>query len=320
MTLYPASPRDISSFAKRLRNGEVVAIPTETVYGLAADATQADAVAAIYSIKERPQFNPLICHIASLRMAKQYGVFNETANKLAKEFWPGALTLVVPRKDNCKISELASAGLHSLALRCPSHPIAAEILRLAKRPLAAPSANPSGRLSPTRPEDVRRTLPNIDVLDGGYCEVGVESTIIGCLGDMAVYLRAGGISRGDIEACLGEPLTDVPTEKGDAARLAPGRLVRHYAPHVPLHINCTQVKEDMLLLGFGADAPADVADNLSETGDLCEATANLFACLHKLDLQAQAENKHIGVMPIPHHGLGEAINDRLSRAAEAVDK
>ena len=315
MTLYPSLPRDIANFARRLREGEVVALPTETVYGLAGDATNAEAVANIYAIKGRPQFNPLICHVASRLKARRLGVFNATADKLAKAFWPGALTLVVPRKENCAASDLVSAGLPSIALRCPDHPVMAEIMRLAKCPLAAPSANPSGRLSPASPEDVRKTLPDVDVLDGGICPVGVESTIIGCLGEMPVYLRAGGITRAAIEECLDMPLAHVPSTKGDKARLAPGQLLRHYAPRAALRINCTDPREGELLLGFGGDAPAS-ALNLSASGNVQEAAANLFTMLHQLDRLAQESGKDIAVMPIPDEGLGEAINDRLARASE----
>lgn len=314
MAILPPSPANLQLCVQQLEAGKLIGLPTETVYGLAADATNGEAIAAIYATKQRPQFNPLISHVASLEMARKLGVFNPQAEKLAAAFWPGPLTLVVPRQPDCPIDPLVSAGLESIALRCPAHPVAQDLLSLFGKPLAAPSANPSGRLSPSLVAHVADLLPEIDVLDGGACAIGLESTIIGCLDDSSVWLRAGGLSRGDIEACLGQRLTDIPADDEKTAKLAPGRLASHYAPQAKLRLNVSTASDDEILLGFGPDAPATAA-NLSPRGDLQEAASQLFAQLHALDADAVASNKTLAVMPIPQHGLGEAINDRLQRAA-----
>ena len=314
MALYPANAQAIAACADKLKQGDLVALPTETVYGLAGDATNGDALAASYATKARPQFNPLICHVADMAAARAIGRFNDTAEKLAAAFWPGPLTLVVPRQADCAVDPLASAGLDTIALRVPAHETAQKLLRAVARPLVAPSANPSGRLSPSNAAHVAAMLPDIDVLDGGACAIGLESSIIGCLDDTPLWLRAGGLARADIEACLGTKLAEPPAETATQARLAPGRLARHYAPQSGLRLNAEAALENELLIGFGTTAEPCFA-NLSAMGDLAEAAANLFSVLHNADKAAQQSGQSLAVMAIPMEGLGEAINDRLARAA-----
>lgn len=317
MTRHPATDAGIAACAAKLKAGGLVALPTETVYGLAGDATNADAIAAIYATKTRPQFNPLICHIADMQTARRLAVFNETAEKLAAAFWPGPLTLVLPRQADCPVDTLASAGLDTIALRLPAHETAQKLLAAVATPLVAPSANPSGRLSPSSAAHVEAMLPDIDVLDGGDCPIGLESSIVGCLDATPLWLRAGGLARGDIEACLGQKLSEAPQEASAAARLAPGRLARHYAPQSGLRLNAMRAEDTELLIGFGPDTPPDCFANLSVTGDMAEAASKLFATLHAADAAAQTAGKSLAVMAIPPHGLGEAINDRLVRASHA---
>ena len=312
MAVLAATHANITRCAERLREGGIIAMPTETVYGLAADATNAAAVASVYASKNRPKINPLICHVGAPEEAFELGVFNAHARRLAECFWPGPLTLVVPRSADCPVSELASAGLQTLALRCPDHSVARALLGETARPLVAPSANPSGQLSPSQAHHVSAHLPDIDVVDGGACTVGVESTIIGCLEENPTLLRVGGLSRDALEACLDRGLAELPENADRTARLAPGRMLRHYAPRAPLCINGATPEGDYLLLGFGPETPNDAAENLSPSGDLNEAAANLFHHLHALDAMG-AEG--IAVSPIPETGLGRAINDRLRRAA-----
>lgn len=314
MATYPATAQAIADCADRLKQGALIALPTETVYGLAGDATNGAAIAAIYATKARPQFNPLICHVASIEAARAIGHFNDMAEKLAATFWPGPLTLVVPRQADCPVDPLASAGLDTIALRVPAHETAQKLLHQVARPLVAPSANPSGRLSPSSAAHVAEMLPDIDVLDGGACAIGVESSIVGCLDDTPLWLRAGGLARADIEACLETGLAEPPEETAEQARLAPGRLARHYAPQSGLRLNAAAAQENELLIGFGATGEPCFA-NLSTTGDLAEAAANLFSVLHAADETAQESGRHIAIMAIPTDGLGEAINDRLARAA-----
>ena len=316
MAVLAATHANITRCAERLRAGGIVAMPTETVYGLAADATNAAAVASVYACKNRPKINPLICHVGAPEEAFELGVFNAHARCLAERFWPGPLTLVVPRSADCPVSELASAGLPTLALRCPDHSVARALLGETARPLVAPSANPSGQLSPSQAHHVSAHLPDIDVLDGGACTVGLESTIIGCLEENPTLLRVGGLSRDALEACLDRGLAKLPEKADRTARLAPGRMLRHYAPRAPLCINGATPEGDYLILGFGPETPNNAADNLRPSGDLNEAAANLFDCLHRLDARALAENKAIVVAPVPTVGLGDAINDRLKRAAQ----
>jgi len=316
MAVLAATHANITRCAERLRAGGIIAMPTETVYGLAADATNAAAVASVYASKNRPEINPLICHVGAPEEAFELGVFNAHARRLAERFWPGPLTLVVPRAAICAVSELASAGLPTLALRCPDHAVARALLGETARPLVAPSANPSGQLSPSQAHHVSAHLPDIDVLDGGPCAVGLESTIIGCLEEGPTLLRTGGLSHDVLEACLDRSLAELPENADRTARLAPGRMLRHYAPRAPLCINGEMPEGAYLFLGFGPEAPEDAVENLSPSGNLNEAATNLFDCLHRLDARAVAEGKAIVVAPVPTGGLGDAINDRLKRAAQ----
>ena len=303
--------------AATLRGGGLVAFPTETVYGLGADATNAQAVAGIYAAKERPSFNPLIAHVDSFESARVQGIFDDTATHLAQSFWPGPLTLVVPVSPTCTISDLARAGLDSVGLRVPAHPLAHALLEKAGRPIAAPSANRSGRVSPTIADHVLGDLDGrIDaVLDGGPSEVGVESTIVACLGGPPRLLRPGGVPREAIEAVIGQAIAG-GSEAGSTP-LAPGMLASHYAPRAKVRLNAASVRPGEAVLLFGAELPQGVASaqatlNLSESGDLKEAAAHLFSYLRQLDASG-AET--IAVCPVPEAGLGEAINDRLRRAA-----
>ncbi|MBA4223251.1 L-threonylcarbamoyladenylate synthase [Bosea sp. (in: a-proteobacteria)] len=305
----------IAAAAELLRAGKLVALPTETVYGLAADASNDRAVAAIYAAKERPSFNPLISHLPDVEAARRQGLFDAPALALAKAFWPGPLTLVVPASSSCTVCSLARAGLDSVALRVPSDPVARAVLQAAGRPIAAPSANRSGRVSPTQAEHVLADLDGrIDaVLDAGPTAVGVESSIVACLGGVPRLLRPGGVPRAALEAVIGQALVIV--EEGGTAPIAPGLLASHYAPHAAVRLDAEAPRPGEAWLGFGAEpngALPALAFNLSPAGDLTEAAANLFAAMRQLDDQRPAT---IAVAPIPMHGLGEAINDRLRRAA-----
>ena len=298
-----------------IRNGGLVAMPTETVYGLAADATSDQAVARIFEAKGRPQFNPLIVHVADADMAGRYVSFDPLAEKLAAAFWPGPLTLVLPRKESCKISLLASAGLDTLGVRAPGHEIARQLIKQTDRPLAAPSANRSGSISPTMAAHVQESLGDkVDmILDGGPCAIGVESTIVKTDGETAFLLRHGGISVDEIERLLGMRLMQPVKDKVEA----PGMLTSHYAPQIPLRLNVKAPAADEAYLGFGAcDGEGERRINLSAKGDLREAAANLFAYMRTLDRIAATHGlKAIAAAPIPMEGLGLAINDRLQRAA-----
>ncbi|MEJ8562835.1 L-threonylcarbamoyladenylate synthase [Yoonia sp. GPGPB17] len=290
-----------------LAEGGLVSFPTETVYGLGADACNDTAVAEIYKAKGRPSFNPLIVHLADVEAVTDFCKMNDTAHQLAAAFWPGALTLVLHLTEGAGVSKLVTAGLDTLAVRVPDHPVAHGLLTAFGGPVAAPSANPSGRVSPTTAAHVAAGLGGkIDaVVDAGECHVGVESSIVSCVGEPAL-LRAGGIPVEALEACLGQPLA-VPQDPDVPA--APGQLASHYAPQGRVRLNAASAEEGEVLLGFG---PVEAALNLSVAGDLTEAAARLFACLHALDGMGA---KRIAVSPIPDHGLGRAINDRLKRAA-----
>ncbi|MEO0380566.1 MAG: L-threonylcarbamoyladenylate synthase [Pseudomonadota bacterium] len=292
----------IAQAADILARGGLVAFATETVYGLGADARDGTAVARVYAAKGRPSFNPLIVHVADLEMAQRYGIFDAQTLALTARFWPGPLSIVVPLAPGHGLSELVTAGLETVALRVPKHPVAQAVLTQFDGPVAAPSANPSGRISPTTPEHVLAGLAGkIDaVLNGGACRVGLESTIVG--GIPLALLRQGGVSRESIEEITG------PLAKAGSDITAPGQLVSHYAPRAALRLNATSAEPDEALLGFGP-GPCDL--NLSANEDLVEAAAKLFAHLHTLD----AQDKPIAVAPIPNTGLGRAINDRLKRAA-----
>ena len=301
----PATAEAIAQAARILAGGGLVAFPTETVYGLGADAGNGEAVAGIFAAKGRPRFNPLIVHVASLDEAERHGEFSDIARKLARAFWPGALTLVVPRRADSSLSLLVSAGLDTVALRVPSHPVARELLRLSGRPIAAPSANVSGAVSATTALHVAEGLDDkVDfILDGGPAMLGLESTVIGFDGDIPVLLRPGAIAREEIEAVAGK------LAAADGKIRSPGQLESHYAPRAALRLNADTARSGEVLLGFGDVAGARL--NLSPRGDLKQAAANLFAMLRELDKGAAA----IAVSPIPDTGLGEAINDRLQRAA-----
>jgi L-threonylcarbamoyladenylate synthase len=310
VTLVAPTPEAIRAAAEALRNGRLIAFPTETVYGLGGDATDDRAVAAIYAAKGRPRFNPLIVHAPEAARVESLVAMDARARSLAARFWPGPLTLVLPRRTDCGVSLLASAGLPTLAVRVPDHPVAQALLRAADRPIAAPSANPSGRVSPTTAQHVADGLGDAVamILDGGPCRVGLESTVLDLTGDAAVLLRPGGVPRETLEATIG-PIR-LPDAASDAAPHSPGRLPAHYAPERPLRMEAGDAQPGEALLGFGATP--DAVLNLSPSGDLVEAAANLFAMLHALD---RAPYAAIAVAPVPEHGLGAAINDRLRRAA-----
>jgi L-threonylcarbamoyladenylate synthase len=310
--------------ARCLASGGLVAFPTETVYGLGADATDAAAIARLYQAKGRPSFNPLIAHVGDLPGAQRIACFDAQAARLAQAFWPGPLTLVLPKAPGCAVADLATAGLDTIAVRVPAHPIARDILRAFGGPVVAPSANLSGHVSPTTAAHVQSDLAGrIDVIvDGGAVSVGVESSIVGCLGE-PMLLRPGGVPRAEIERVLGrallQPLSDA--EAGSAQPLAPGMLASHYAPRTTVRLNANGLAPGEALLAFGSatipgTGTAAAVMNLSTRGDLTEAAANLFGHLRALDAKGAPA---IAVMPIPQEGLGEAINDRLRRAAVRQD-
>jgi L-threonylcarbamoyladenylate synthase len=308
-------PADIEEAARLLRRGETVAFPTETVYGLGADATNDRAVAAIFAAKGRPRFNPLIVHVAGADEAERLAEFDDRARRVAARFWPGPLSLVLGRRADCPVSLLASAGLATVAVRVPAHEMALALIRAVGRPLAAPSANRSGRISPTSADHVAAELDGAiaAILDGGPCRVGLESTVLDLTGPRARLLRPGGTPVEVLDAMIG------PIERaagGGAAPASPGMLAGHYAPELPLRLDARTVVANEALIAFGPDAPAGAACtmSLSPSGDLVEAAANLFGTLRALDRPDYAA---IAVMPIPEEGLGRAINDRLRRAAAA---
>lgn len=299
----------ITKAATLIKAGKLVAFPTETVYGLGANALSDTAVASIYQAKGRPSFNPLIAHVSSVQMAKKYVQWNDMAQKLADAFWPGPLTLVLPRRPDCPLSYLISAGLETVAIRMPNHPIALALIQKAGLPIAAPSANKSGSLSPTTARHVADSLGhNVDlILDGGPCHVGVESTVL-LVEERPTILRFGGIFPNQIRSVINRPIRTLLTD--EKAPRSPGQSLSHYAPAKPLRINALRKQKDEVLLGFG---PIKCLLNLSPSGNLHEASANLFAFLHQLD--ADKNVSKIAVSPIPQTGLGLAINDRLNRAA-----
>jgi L-threonylcarbamoyladenylate synthase len=318
--ILPASEAAADLAARCLQQGGLVAFPTETVYGLGADATNAAAIARLYQAKGRPAFNPLIAHVGDLTAATRIGQFDAQATALATAFWPGPLTLVVPKTKRCAVAELATAGLETVAIRVPADSVARAILRAFGGPVVAPSANISGHVSPTTAAHVQSDLEGrIDlIIDGGPVEVGVESTIVGCF-EAPILLRPGGVPREEIERVLGSKLERLPADaKSDSGQpLAPGMLSSHYAPRTKVRLNARHVEAGDALLAFGAQAlpgaeQAAARMNLSPCGDLAEAAANLFGYLRALDARAA---QAIAVMPIPLEGLGEAINDRLRRAA-----
>jgi L-threonylcarbamoyladenylate synthase len=305
--VVPADDAAITAAAQLLHAGQIVAIPTETVYGLAADAQNAEAVAHIYAAKGRPDFNPLIVHVRDRKAAEKLGLFNATAQALAEAFWPGPLTLVLPLKQGAPVARAVTAGLPTIAIRCPNHPVMQALLLKSDLSLAAPSANRSGAISPTRADHVLKGLGGAVpmILDGGPCSAGLESTIVAVRDDGWQILRPGPVTSIEIEQKLGYPPLSLPT----ASIEAPGQMASHYAPSKPVRLNVTVPEKDEYLIGFGAIAGDD---NLSATGDLAQAAAHLFEALHNADAGLASA---IAVAPIPHEGIGIAINDRLSRAA-----
>ncbi|MBF0664492.1 MAG: threonylcarbamoyl-AMP synthase [Brevundimonas sp.] len=296
--------------AEALARGGLVILPTETVYGLAADASNPAAVAAIFEAKGRPRFNPLIAHVADAAQAESIAVFDDRARALAEAFWPGPLTLVAPVRDRAAVCDLARAGLDSVAVRVPGHARARAVIAAFGKPVVAPSANRSGRPSPTTVEDAVEETGHAaaDAVDGGPCAVGVESTVVSVLDGRVSLLRPGSITREEIEAIVG------PLDEGGEGHRSPGRTTLHYAPDAPLRINAEAAGDGEILLGFGPGV-GDVRWSLSPSGDLREAAANLFRRLREADREKPAG---IAVSPIPAHGLGEALNDRLKRAAGFV--
>jgi L-threonylcarbamoyladenylate synthase len=312
------SAAELPRAAELLRAGELVAFPTETVYGLGADARNGRAVAAVFAAKGRPSFNPLISHFHDADAAFEEVLADERARQVAARFWPGPLTLVLPRRAGSKIDALTGAGLETLAVRVPAHPLAHELLRLAGVPVAAPSANRSGQVSPTTATHVLAGLEGrlAAVLDGGACAVGVESTVLDLSTPVATLLRPGGVSREVLEAAIG-PVAVAGAHGGEAARPSPGMLLSHYAPGLPVRLGARDVAADEALLAFGAPLEgAGAVWQLSEGGDVVEAASRLFAGLRWLDAEgARLGLKGIAAMPVPLRGLGAAINDRLERAA-----
>ena len=315
--IVDTGPSGIARAAEALRAGRLVAFPTETVYGLGADATNDRAVAAVFAAKDRPSFNPLIVHVATADDAEPLAQFNAAARTLAETLWPGPLTLILPRKAECPVSLLASAGLDSLAIRVPGHPKARAMLKAADRPVVAPSANPSGRISPTTAQHVVEGLQGrVDlVLAGGRCEVGIESTVLDLSGPRPTLLRPGAVTREVIEELIGTIAVSDDDPVDGEARKSPGQLTRHYAPSLPVRLDADGAQSGEAFLAFGPTLGSGATPNLSPTGDLNEAAANLFAMLRTLDAGPWSG---IAVAPIPEEGLGVAINDRLRRAA-AVD-
>jgi L-threonylcarbamoyladenylate synthase len=312
--VFAANAENIAAAARLIAAGELVALPTETVYGLGADATNDHAVARIFEAKGRPRFNPLIVHVADTDAARTQVQFDRRAEILAERFWPGALTLVLPRQPDCSVSLLASAGLDSLAVRVPRHPVAHALLVACGQPVAAPSANASGRISPTTAAHVAESLGAkvAMILDGGRCPIGVESTVLDLTTPTPTLLRPGGVTEEELMVSIGS----IPSSDATATERpkSPGQLASHYAPDLPLRLDAARLQRGEALLAFGPTplTGAVVMQNLSPAADLVEAAANFFAMLRSLDRSGAAA---IAVMPIPETGLGRAINDRLRRAA-----
>ena len=314
-SILPLTPENIEKAATALRAGELVAFPTETVYGLGADATNDTAVANIYEAKNRPSFNPLIVHFPDIDSVRDVAELSPMAETLAARFWPGAISFVLPRKPDCPLSRLVSAGLPTFAARVPAQEGARTLLRAAGIPVAGPSANSSGRISPTQASHVAADLGDRVslILDDGPCAVGVESTVLDLTSEAPTILRPGGVTQEDIEAALNRPV--IVASANEESPKSPGMLLSHYAPSLPVRMNANGPNVGEVYLGFGETIGAQM--NLSVRGDLTEAAANLFAFLHELD---DPKWTAIAVAPIPEAGLGRAINDRLRRAAAPRDK
>jgi len=317
MAIVPANADTIAEAAAALRRGALIAFPTETVYGLGADATNGLAIAAIYAAKGRPSFNPLIVHFTGVEAVAALAHVTPVAARLAAAFWPGPLTLVLGKRRTCPVVELATAGLDTIAVRIPAHPVAQALLRAANLPVAAPSANRSGHVSPTTAVHVEADIGDrvAMILDGGPATLGLESTVVDASNAEPIVLRLGAVTREDLARVLGRPIA---VASGDPSQPAsPGMLARHYAPGARLRLEARDVRSGEALLAFGAPVPhhAGPMVNLSAKGDLMEAAANLFSALRTLDASGATA---IAVMPIPECGLGEAINDRLRRAAKAL--
>jgi L-threonylcarbamoyladenylate synthase len=312
--IAPANAEWIAEAGQMIRSGALVAFPTETVYGLGADATNGEAVARVFEAKGRPTFNPLIVHVLGLEQALIIGTFSAMARRLTEAFWPGPLTLVVPRAPTSDVSDLVSAGLPTVALRSPDHPVTRALLVEAQRPLAAPSANRSGQVSATLAEHVAADLGDKAalILDGGPTTLGLESTVLSLVDETPILLRPGAVTTEALEAVMDGRLARQGEATGNPT--SPGQLASHYAPRAALRLNAYNWQPDEAALAFGAiaESPARAFINLSPSGDLVEAAANLFAALRSLDASGAPA---IAVTPIPPHGLGEAINDRLQRAA-----
>lgn len=316
--IYKNTPQNIDLAAQKIKKGELVAFPTETVYGLGANVYNAKAVAKIFAAKHRPKFDPLISHIADVEFLREYAATDERVFALAKRFWPGPLTFVLSRIDNLKSIDLACSGLSTITVRMPNHPVALELIQKSGCPIVAPSANTFQSISPTLALHVYDDLCNKEwydpkigpsmIIDGGKCKVGVESTIIDLTSPQVVILRAGGTPKEDLEEFLGEKI--IVSSGNPELPTAPGQVLRHYAPKHSLRINIAQPDDDEFFIGFGS---VDGDINLSPDGDLLEAATNLFAYMHIADEQTVYQN--IAVAPIPMFGLGLAINDRLKRAS-----
>jgi L-threonylcarbamoyladenylate synthase len=317
--IEPTSDGTLTSASDHLHAGGLVAFPTETVYGLGADARNDDAVARIFATKDRPSFNPLIVHVADLAAAETLGAFGDTARALAERYWPGPISLVLPRLPDSRLSLLVSAGLDTVALRAPAHPLAQQLLTRFGGPIAAPSANRAGEISPTTAAHVFESLgdaPDL-IIDGGKCMVGLESTVIDLCGDRPAILRHGAVTREQLERMLGS-VDDASTPEPGQAPRSPGQIAKHYAPSLPLRINARDPGPDEAFIAFGEPGGAGAATirSLSPSGDVIEAAARLFATLRELD---RPEFAAIVVAPVPETGMGRAVNDRLRRAAAAQE-